>query len=149
MFYPFQKSLLPSSNSQPFSFNLTLFPLPLSLPLDLEAKPPNGADGYGPGQASSPTSDELPYWDRQRHFQTHDALRERRERAASGQQKSRSGLEEDSIGGSLVVNFLLVSAVIAVAMSVGAVGAWMGSLASKSSGSDRGRGKSVRLKENG
>lgn len=84
-------------------------------PAGLGSEPPGGSFGYGPGQETSSSSDEIPYWNKDAHFQTHDALRQRR--AQSGAARA-TGLDEDSIGGSMALNFILISTIIGLVAGV-------------------------------
>lgn len=79
---------------------------------------PSGLGSTPPGSSSSsPFIDpdpNIPYWNKASHLATHDALRQRRERSGS---ERALGLDEDQVGGSMIVNFILVSGVI-VAVAV-------------------------------
>jgi curved DNA-binding protein CbpA len=105
-------------------------------PGGLGSKPPGGSFGYGPGQDSSPSSDEIPYWNKNAHFQTHDALRQRREQSGAARAL---GLDEASIGGSMALNFILVSTIIGL---VAGISHWIQSNKEK-------RGSSGKPKDNG
>jgi hypothetical protein len=94
----------------------------------LGSEPPGGSFGYGPGQDSSPSSDEIPYWNKDAHFQTHDALRQRREQSGAARAL---GLDEDNIGGSMALNFILISTIIGL---VAGVSHWLQSKKDKRSG---------------
>jgi len=114
-------------------------------PGGLGSSPPHGPGGFSPGQ-ESPFRDpdpNIPYWNKAAHLQTHDALRQRRER--SGAERA-LGLDEDKVGGSMFVNFILVSSVIAL---VAGVTGWLHENGNgRSGGSGNGNGRKE-ARENG
>ncbi|QDS76625.1 hypothetical protein FKW77_007868 [Venturia effusa] len=105
-------------------------------PGGLGSEPPSGSYGYGPGQDSSPSTDDIPYWDKNSHQKTHDNLRQRRERSGAARAL---GLDEDNIGGSMALNFLLVSTLIGL---VAGISHWI-------QGRREPRSSSARARDNG
>ncbi|KAE9963542.1 hypothetical protein BLS_009198 [Venturia inaequalis] len=105
-------------------------------PGGLGSEPPGGSFGYGPGQDSPPSSEYIPYWDKDSHQKTHDNLRQRRERSGAARAL---GLDEENIGGSMALNFILVSTLIGL---VAGVSHWIQTKKEP-------RGSSTRARDNG
>ncbi|KAF2399199.1 DnaJ-domain-containing protein, partial [Trichodelitschia bisporula] len=72
--------------------------------------------GMGFGQEVPGPEPFIPHWDRAGHFRTHESIRKWREtRAERGRM---SGLDEERVGGSMIVNFFLVTGVVALVIAV-------------------------------
>lgn len=80
--------------------------------------PSFGSGGFSPGQEAEWDYDpSIPHWDRAGHFRTHEGIR-KRSSGRSGVQNERNAYDEVTSGGSLLFNFVAVSGVLGLVVSV-------------------------------
>ena len=76
----------------------------------------------GPGQRpwAHDAENDVPHFDRERHFRTHESQERRRARQRQEASRRRAGMEEEGQGGSgsYLINFLFVAGIIGVGVFV-------------------------------